>query len=180
MLRNTKSPALWVFIAVLLSACAAPPPPYDILSPENALVYGYVESEDPIDLVEFHKFGEVYIPPFKTPPRVLIFRNGNFMAENIKPGKYYLAAFYSNLKKFSMVSNKQAAYQIIVDVKPGSLTYIGSHRIYKKHNQKNEDNPDIKQILNPGERQILRDIYQVTAGTGWQAKVARRLQDLHQ
>ena len=164
--------------AILLGACAAPPPPHDILSPENALVFGYVESkENPIDTVEFHKYGEVYIPPFKTPPRVLIFRNGNFMAENIKPGKYYIAAFHSKLNKFSLVGTKQAAYQIVVDVKPGSLTYLGSHRIYPRSGNAE---PDIKPILNPGEREILRELYHVTAGTGWQAKISRRLQDLRQ
>lgn len=165
----------------LLAACAVADPPHEILSPEMAMIYGYVEAEYPIDAVDFHEFGVVYVPPFRRPPRVLVYGNGYFMAENIKPGKYYISAFYSGDKMYKVVDSARSSYQNVINIKPGSLNYIGSHRIvvYKRRLLTHGDF-DVVRIRRPDERSLLKYFYELTDGTGWQKKIVRRMKELRQ
>lgn len=165
----------------LLAACATKAPPDDIISPERAMIYGYVEAEYTIDAIDFHEYGVTYVVPFKRPPRVLVFRDGYFMAENIKPGKYYISGFYSGRKKYTTVNSKQSAYQVVINVLPGSLQYVGSHRIVvHKRRLLTRGEFEVEEIQRPGEREALKRFFHVTAGTGWQKKIARRMKELRQ
>ncbi|MDH5653034.1 MAG: hypothetical protein OEZ39_14350 [Gammaproteobacteria bacterium] len=165
----------------LTTSCAVKAPPDDIVSPERAMIIGYVEAEYPIDAIDFHEYGVTYVPPFTVPPRVLVYKDGFFMAENVKPGKYFISGFYSDRKLYTTVNSAQTAYQNIVIIKPGAVQYVGSHRIevYKRR-LLTRGEFEVKQIQRPGERQALRHFYHVTEGTGWQKKIARRLQELRQ
>jgi len=172
--------------AWLLASCTVvsrgSPPPADMKTFESALVYGYVEAEDDvIEQVDILEFGRIYIPPFKKPPRVMVFDNGMFMAENIKPGKYVLAGFRSDRNHYNMARSKRKAYQRIVRIMPGEMEYIGSYnvRVTKKGRIEFGDF-DVTTLQRPGERDVLKHLYQVTEGTAWQDKIARRLKALRQ
>jgi len=165
----------------LMTACATKAPPDDIISPERAMIFGHVEAEYTIDAVDFHEYGVTYIQPFKRPPRVLVFRDGYYMAENIKPGKYYISAFYSERKKYTLVNSKQSAYQFVINVRPGSLQYVGAHRIdVFKRELLGKGEFEVVEVMRPGERQALQKMFLVTSGTGWQKKIARRMKELRQ
>ena len=164
-----------------LVSCATAVPPDDILSPEKAMVYGYVEAEYPIDAVELHEFGVVYVAPFKRPPRVLVYKNGFFMAENIKPGKYYIAAFSSGRKIYKLVNSAQSTYQNIFNVSSGSLHFLGSMKIIvHKRRKLTHGEFEVQRMRKPDERTILKFFYDITAGTGWQKKIVRRMKELRQ
>ncbi|MDH5408891.1 MAG: hypothetical protein OEZ33_04050 [Gammaproteobacteria bacterium] len=166
---------------VLVSACATKAPPDDIISPERAMIFGHVEAEFPIDAVDFHEYGVTYIQPFKRPPRILVFRDGYFMGENIKPGKYYISAFYSGNKKYTLVNSKQSAYQVVINVRPGTLQFVGAHRIdVFKRELLGRGEFEVVEVMRPGERQALQRMFSVTTGTGWQKKIARRMKELRQ
>lgn len=181
MFYKLKNLALLAISIGLVTACATKAPPNDIISPERAMVYGYVESKFPIDSIDFHEYGVTYIVPFKRPPRVLVFKDGYFMAENIKPGKYYISGFYSGRKVYALVNSKQSAYQLVINVLPGSLQYVGSHRIVvHKRRLLTRGDFEVEQIQRPGERDALKRFFHVTAGTGWQKKIARRMKELRQ
>ncbi len=171
---------LLVSVSVLLS-CATAAPPDDILSAENAMAYGYVESEYPIDTVDLHEFGVVYIAPFKRPPRVLVYKNGYFLAENLKPGKYYISAFYSKQKIYKLVNSAQSTYQNIINIKPGSLNFLGSLKIVvHKTRLLSHGEFEVQRMRQPDERTMLKFFYDITAGTGWQKKIVRRMKELRQ
>lgn len=171
---------LSVLIAVL-AACAVAHPPNEILSPEKAMMYGYVDSEYPIDAVDFREFGVVYIAPFRRPPRVLVYGNGYFMAENLKPGKYYIAGFQSGDKVYQVVNSPRSLYQNVINIRPGSLNYIGSHRIMvHKRSLLGHGDFEVVAIRRPDERTLLRFFYELTDGTGWQKKIVRRMKELRQ
>ncbi len=170
-----------LFAVVLLAACAVAHPPNEILSPEMAMMYGYVEADSPIDAVDFHEFGVVYIPPFRVPPRVLVYKNGYFMAENLKPGKYYIAAIHSGDMTYKLVDSVQSSYQNVINIRPGSLTFIGSHRIVVRGiNAQNQVDFEVARTRRPDERTLLNYFYDLTEGTAWQKKIARRMKELRQ
>ena len=166
----------------MLAACAVAHPPNEILSPEMAMMYGYVEADTPIDAVDFYEFGVVYIPPFRQPPRVLVYKNGYFMAENLKPGKYYIAAFHSGDMTFKLVDSAQSSYQNVINIHPGSLNYIGSHRLVVRGRDIMQDRIDFEVVRTrrPDERTLLNYFYELTDGTAWQKKIARRMKELRQ
>lgn len=175
-----------ILVAWMLASCTVvsrgSPPPDDIAMDDAALVYGYVEAEDDvIEQVDLLEFGKVYIPPFRKPPRVMVFDNGMFLAENIKPGKYVLAGFRSERNHYNMARSKRKAYQHIVNIKPGDMEYIGAYNVRVTRKGRIEFGDfTVTALQRPGERDILKHLYQVTEGTAWQNKIARRLRQLRQ
>lgn len=158
------------------------PPPDDARYADSAFIYGYVEAtNDVIEQVDFVEFGKIYIPPFRQPPRVLVFDNGMFMAENISPGKYVISGFRSDRNHYNLARSKRQAYQRIFRIEPGEMQYLGAFNIRVTKSGK-LDFGDLKVSLlqRPGERDVLKALYHVTEGTVWQDKIARRLQQLRQ
>ena len=129
---------IWIGVCLasqLLAGCGVfsrgDAPPGDMKSPDAALVYGYVEADnDSINQVDFVEFNKVYVPPFKSPPRVLIFNDGVFMAENIKPGNYVIAGFRSERNNYNLTRSKRQSYQHIFRNRPGDMHYLGSYNLH--------------------------------------------------
>lgn len=156
--------------------------PADMQSPESAMVYGYVEADDDtinrVDIVEYNK---VYIPPFQTPPQVMVFDDGVFMATNIKPGNYVIADFRSARNNYNMIRSKRQAYQHIFHIKPGDMHYLGSYNLrVTKRGKISFGDFKVTPLERPGEREALMRLYYATEGTAWQDKIARRLKELRQ
>lgn len=157
-------------------------PPADVKNREAGFVYGYVEADnDFIERVDILEYGKIYVPPFQMPPRVLVFDNGMFMAENIPPGRYVISSFRSDRNNYNMVRDKRHAYQRIFRVEPGEMEYVGSFnlRVTRKGVIEFGDFK-VTEILRPGEREVLRELYHLTEGTAWQNRIARRLKELYQ
>lgn len=170
----------------MLTACSAlsrgDSPPSDMNSPDSAFVYGYVEADnDSIEQVDFVEYNQVYVPPFKLPPRVLVFDNGMFMAENIKPGNYVIAGYRSSRNNYSLTTSKRQAYQHIFHIQPGDMRYLGSYNLHvTERGRISYGEFKVTDLQRPGERDVLKYLYQVTEGTAWQNKIARRLKELRQ
>lgn len=179
-------PKLGMFVIVLgfilnLSGCAVKPtPPFEIDSPEMGMIYGNIHIEGhEVTEVELREFGRLYIPPFIKPPRVMIFRNGDFIAENISPGDYYISRFVSKKLIYPIVVDGTSAYQSIIHVEPGSAVYVGAYKITNitpgifvkgKFN--------MRLVRHPSERKVLKHMFKITEGTGWQSRIGRRIKSL--
>ena len=164
-----------------LSGCATKPkPPFEIKSPENGMIYGHIHIRGhEVTEVELRQYGKLYLPPFVKPPRVMIFRNGNFVAENLEPGDYYISRFVSKKLLYSLVKNSRSAYQWIIHVPPGSVTYFGVFEITDVTPGifvKGDFN--IRSVRHPSERMILKHMFEITQGTGWQTRIQRRIKSL--
>ena len=157
-------------------------PPEDIKATHSAMIFGYVETdEDPIEQVDIYEYGNVYIPPFRKPPRVLVYDNGIFMVENLKPGKYIIAGFRSNKNHYDMARSVRQTYQRILKIDAGGMHYVGSFHVQVTEKGKiNYGNFAVTQLQRPGERDILKHLYDVTESTGWQNKIEQRLKELRQ
>lgn len=170
------------FILLLnLSGCATKPkPPFEISSPEMGMIYGNIHIPGhEVTEIELREYGKFYLPPFIVPPRVMIFKNGNFAAENLPPGSYYISRFVSKKLFYSLVRDGTSSYQWIINVEPGSVKYVGAYEITNvvpgifvkgKFN--------IRKVRHPSERKVLKHMYQVTQGTGWQTRIQRRIKSL--
>jgi hypothetical protein len=109
------------------------------LSPsEAAMVYGHLELpqqvQGEIQWIHVYNLGETYAPPFKKPPAVRFFPNGDFYVEGVKPGKYYVHHVVAGFEAFYLYpadigEAKQAVTDRVVEVQAGQLAYLGNHRI---------------------------------------------------
>jgi len=170
------------FVLLLnLGGCATKPkPPFEIISPEKGMIYGniYIPGHE-VTEIELREFGKFYLPPFIQPPRVMIFRNGNFIAENLEPGNYYISRFVSKKLFYTLVKDSRSAYQWTVTVEPGAVKYVGAFEItdvtpgvFVKGDFK------IRLARHPTERKVLKHMFQITQGTGWQTRIERRIKSL--
>ncbi len=170
-----------ILTVIILGACAAPAPPLEIKDASRSMIFGHVEAPEKVTQVELREYGKFYIPPFVKPPRVLIYNNGNFMAENLKPGKYIISAFNTKKSDFVLVNSKRTAYQEIIHVEPGEAKFIGSYRITDiKRGLLDKGEFDIRVVRKPSERRVIKHLFNVTRGTVWQAMLEHRMQELRQ
>ena len=170
-----------LILLVNLGGCAVKPkPPFEIKSPEMGMIYGNIHiAGHEVTEIELREFGRLYIPPFSSPPRVMIFRNGNFIAENIPPGNYYISRFISKKLIYPLVIDGRSSYQNIIQVKPGSAVYVGAYEI-------TDVTPGIfvkgkfnlRIVRHPTERKVLKHMFDVTEGTAWQSRIKRRIMSL--
>ena len=180
-MQKTYKLLIVAMAVVLVGACAAPAPPLEMKDASHSMIFGHVIAPEKVIRVELREYGKFYIPPFVKPPRVLVFDNGNFMAENLKPGRYIISAFNTKRSDFVLVNSKRTAYQNIIHVEPGEVKFVGSYRITDiKRGLLDKGEYDVRQIRKPSERRVLKHLFRVTKGTVWQAMLEHRMQELRQ
>ena len=174
-----------IFAALILllniSGCATKPkPPFEVIAAENGIIYGNIHIPGhEVTEIELREYGKFYLPPFKIPPRVMIYRNGNFVAENLKPANYYIARFKANKLEYNLVKDARSSYQWIFNVEPGAVKYVGAYEITDVEPgifQKGKFN--IRSVRHPTERKVLKHMYEITQGSAWQSRIRRRIKSL--
>jgi len=172
-----------VFLVMLLnlSGCASKPrPPFEIKSPENGMIYGnvFIRGHE-VTEIELREFGKLYIPPFVSPPRVMVFRNGNFVAENLRPANYYISRLMSYKLEYNVVKDARTSYQYVFKLEPGEVKYVGSFELTDiEPGIFQEGKFNVRSVRHPSERKVLKHMYDVTEGTGWQARIQRKIKSL--
>ena len=168
-------------IVLNLSACALKPrPPFEIKSPEKGMIYGhiYIPGHE-VTEIELREYGRFYLPPFSITPRVMIYRNGNFMAENLSPGNYYISRFVSKKLLYTLVKDGRSAYQSIINVEPGTVKYVGAYKITDVvPGVFVQGDFNMRKVRHPSERKVLKHMFEITQGTGWQTRIQRRIKSL--
>jgi len=165
------------FIALLLSGCGAAPI-RPVMGPEYSVAYGNISLPDHyITNVMLYKVGEVYAPPFKSPPQAHTYMNGNFFFENLEPGRYYLMGFMSGQEAFYFnyrgIGQEEFINKVAIDIKPGSAAYVGSYRVTGiDRNFFKSDTFDIKRSKKPNRKTILAHLEEAAKGTGWDQRFA--------
>lgn len=124
----------------LFAGCASGGGPVKSASPSTAMLYGHldlpVEVRDEVQWIHVYELGAVYAPPFRKPPAVRFFPNGDFFVENVKPGKYYVHHLVAGFEAFylyppDMAEGQKAVIDRAVEVRAGEIAYLGNHRIYE-------------------------------------------------
>jgi hypothetical protein len=152
-----------------------------VFGPEAAAAYGNITMPvGNITSVLLNKVGEIYAPPFKSPPQSHAYTNGNFFFENLTPGKYFLMGFMSGQEVFYFnyqgIDEAKFLNEVAIDVKPGSVTYLGSFEVTGiDRNFFKSDTFDIKPSKTPSRSTILKYLIKETQGTGWDARIERAL-----
>ena len=127
-------------VILLAGACASGGGPIKAATPTKALVYGHLDLPESvrnqIQWIHVYGLGEVYAPPFKKPPAVRFFPNGDFYVEGVKPGKYYVHHLVAGMEGFYLYPpNMREGKQIIIDraieVGSGQVAYLGNHRVHE-------------------------------------------------
>lgn len=170
-----------VILALGIAGCATKPkPPFEVMSPENGLIYGNIHIPGhEVTEIELREYGKFYIPPFISPPRVMIFSNGNFVAENLKPVNYYVSRFIANKLEYNLAKTPRDSYQFVFKLEPGEIKFIGSFIVTNiEPGVFTAGKFKIRTVRHPTERSVLKHMYDVTQGTGWQSRVERRIKSL--
>lgn len=165
-------------IAAILTACGvAPIKP--VSGPQASAAFGNITLPDNkvITRVILYKVGEIYAPPFKSPPQSHTYTNGNFFFENLSPGKYYLASFMSGNRAFYFnfqgIEKEEFLEKVAVDIKPGTVNYLGSYKVTGiTDNFFASDTFDIEASKKPAPKEILKHLTEAAKGTGWDKRFA--------
>lgn len=129
-----------VWATIILGGCASGGGPVKHATPSTALIYGHLDLpesvREEIQWIHVYKLGEVYAPPFRKPPVVRFFANGDFYAEGVKPGKYYIHHAVAGMEGFylyppNLREGKEVVLERVVEVGAGQVAYLGSHRIHE-------------------------------------------------
>ena len=217
--------AVTTAVPLLAVACMSGPGAIQPPSESGALLYGSLDLpeqvRDQIQWVIVYKVGEVYAPPFKSPIKARVFPNGDFYMENVSPGTYFVHDAVASFEAFylyppDMTEAKEAALANAVEVKPGSLTYLGHLRVHTwKPGLQSKLSPQagsVRFLANPpgtgpeplanfmnktsawsagagvfqlertrpraDERRVLQAILGEVRGTGWDARIEKKLATL--
>ena len=175
-------PVIITLTTLILSGCFGAAPIKHASSPSHSAAYGNIMLPDNkvITRVILYKLGEVYAPPFKSPPQSHTFNNGNFFFENLTPGKYYLASFMSGNNAFYFnyrgLKDEEFLKEVAIEIKPGSVIYLGSYEVTGiERNFLKSDTFEIKRSKNPSRSTILKHLKQASKGTGWDQRFASAL-----
>jgi len=174
--------ACTILLVALLTGCFGAAPIKPVSGPESSAAYGNITLPDNkvVTRVIMYKVGEVYAPPFKSPPQSHTYNNGNFFFENLKPGKYYLASFMSGNVAFYFnfrgVKEEEFLKEVAIEIKPGTVNYLGSYEVTGiERNFFASDTFDIRRSKKPGKKTILKHLKEAAKGTGWDKRFAQKL-----
>ena len=168
-----------VVVTVFLAGCMGAAPVKQVAGPDASAAYGNITLPDNkvITNVMLYKVGEVYAPPFKSPPKGHTFNNGNFFFENLQPGKYFLVGFMSGQEAFYFnytgMEKEEFINKVAIEVQPGAVTYLGSYEVMGiERNFIQSDTFDIKASETPTRNNILDHLQKAAKGTGWDQRFA--------
>ena len=171
-------------MVTILAGCLGAASVKPLAGPEYSAVYGNISLPDGhITNVMLYKVGEVYAPPFKSPPKGHTYTNGDFFFENLAPGKYFLVGFMAGQEAFYFnyrgLKEEEFLNEVAVEIRPGSVTYIGSYEVTGiDRNFIKSDTFDIKRSETPSKNRILTHLKDVTKGTGWDQRFINAMNDL--
>ena len=170
-----------IISAFLLAACGIQPV-RSIDGNEGAMAYGNISvPEGTVTRVYLHKVNASYSPPYNNPPLSHTYNNGNFLFENLKPGKYILAGCISNTQEAyyfkTEMSDKLEIQQLAtIDIEPGQIKFLGSYQMaYTGNPDVSDSSYDLLPVKQPSSKDILQHLLQITKGTGWDEKIELQL-----
>ena len=170
-------------VTILMAGCSGVGPVRPAANSQAAAAYGNITlPQGSITHVMLYKVGVVYAPPFKSPPKGHTYTNGNFFFENLEPGKYFLVGFMSGQNAFyfnySGIEKDTFIREVAVDIKPGSITNMGSYKVTGiDHNFIKTNTFDIERSDTPSKNTVLTNLKEATAGTGWDQRIARAIKE---
>ncbi len=180
-MKKSTTALIIMALTLLISGCTGSAAIRPVANQDVAAAYGNITLPDQVvTRVMLYKVGEIYAPPFKSPPSSHTYMNGNFFFENLEPGKYFLVGFMSgqNIFYFNYSGLSEEAFidEVAVDIKPGAVAYLGSYEVTGiDRNFFRSDTFEIKPVKQPGRNTILEHLKEAAAGTGWDQRLAQQI-----
>ena len=177
-MKRIAATIITLSLVTLLAGCMGAAPIKKVSGPKAAAAYGNISIPNQVMTnVMLYKVGEIYAPPFKSPPRSHTYTNGNFFFENLEPGQYYLVGFMSGKDAFYFnykgIEKEEFIKKVAIDIKPGAVTYLGSFKVTGiERNFIKSDTFDIKPSKTPSRSKILLHLKEAAKGTGWDKRFA--------
>lgn len=166
-------------MAVVLAGCATSD---EITGPSDAsrgMIIGrfdYSDSKYIVTAITLDPSDRISIRSGMRGERVHVYNGGVFFADDLRPGKYRIAALLSG----NRIYTPPAKQKMEVAVRPGEIRYMGTYKL-------RIDDPKLfsrtggsmtRTDRNPNERQLLGEILVLVKGTGWQRKIEQRIAQL--
>lgn len=169
-----------VFVMLTIASCGAEPIS-PVSGPDAAAAYGNISlPEGSISDVLLYKETEGGAPPVKSPHQCHTYANGDYIIENLEPGKYFLMGFKAGKEVFNVnykgVNDAQFIKDTEVEVKPGSITYMGSYDV-KGIDKKFQKSGafEISHSHTAARMLILKHLKEDAQGTGWDRIINRAM-----
>lgn len=200
-LRHIKSmQAIGLLVVLVLAGCSTPAIIAEKwklpkrTSADSAMIIGRIElpnnkTENPkgyqlyLNRVVVQSKGRVYFGSGNMPngeEHFIMDDTNYFVVPNLKPGKYNITGFVTGNIYNSLSFKDEDA----IDVKPGQIIFVGSFD-YLEGKQSTlgklaglPGSYSLRQAKHPSELEMLQWLNRVSAGSGWEATIKRRIREL--
>jgi hypothetical protein len=182
-MKQTITMLVMAAAMMLMAGCSGVGPIRPAANSQAAAAYGNISlPQGHITHVMLYKVGEVYAPPFKSPPEGHTYTNGDFFFENLESGEYFLVGFMSGQDAFYFnyrgIEKDEFIKEVAVNIRPGSITYLGSYNVTGiDRNFIKTDTFDIERSDTPSKNTVLNNLKEAAAGTGWDQRIARAIEE---
>lgn len=148
--------------------------------PEDALIVGHViigNKESPLipEYVRILRKGKVYagMGLQGIGEKTYVFSDGRFVTP-VKPGSFNFNAFYANQTNYQVETGKNPKWFTIT---PGQIYYLGAFQAKHERAEKmwRPGEFSVQRVDKPTERELMQWLLSVSKGTGWEARVRRRV-----
>jgi hypothetical protein len=152
----------------------------DIQHVNSGIIYGNIQTTEQLKDLQINMLFANGKLDLESSIRVRTFNNGNFIAENLKPGKYIISSVdtYGNSMKLFVIDDETDFFAITVD--QGEAVYAGTYRI--KSFLVTGQMVNAKMILYrspiPSEKKILEHVSIVEKNSIWARKLNVRMNNL--
>jgi len=165
-------------IATVLSACAGTDAIVGPSDSTRGMIIGHFDYSDSkyiVTAMTLDPADRVSVRFGGRGERVHIYNSGTFFADDLKPGKYRVAALFSGNTLLTLGKQKME-----VTVRPGEIRYIGTYKLKL-------DDPKFfsrtggsiaRTDRNPNEHELLVRVRELVKDTNWRPIIERRIAQL--
>jgi len=150
----------------------------DIQLDNGGIIYGNIQTYSRLEDIDINKILSTGKIDFKNKIKVRTFSNGNFIAENLKPGKYIISSIDTRNKAIDLeVLVRDVEFYSII-VRAGEAVYAGTYQI-KVSKITGVDGKHKIQLLRsavPTEKRILKHVSKIERDSIWGRSLRARMQ----
>jgi len=146
----------------------------------SGIIYGNIQTSSRLKNIEINKILFNGKLDAKNKLRVRTFSNGNFIAENLKPGNYIISSIDTRKNTLDIKILEKEVEYFSIQVHPNEVVYAGTYKIISSTDVsiKTKERLMLQRSAYPTEKKILRHVSKIEKNTKWAKSLKARMNKL--